>query len=559
MDKKLFIVGAGASKDYNNKILLGADLITKIQNLKFQIYYEVVYLIAVKVGMGHAQQSNHSDRGANKLIKDFLPKKYIFYQLVRNEDPQHIEGFLRELTESVFDCQGELGRSAKEKIVAECLNVLFEKNIFSGKTTFFDLVKFQPTIAKEIDILSPLKIDSSSTDYDKRNAKNFSLALDRILEFIFEPIEGKEDLTPDNADYTNYINEKNNVIKKLRHYIICGITLSSIIDGFDSQLYSIDHIINFLPEVTSYTDDYAEKYKLPSVDELKEFAVGCVARMVRVSLLDAIFNRKENWISFIEKQIFLNEEKLIKEKVKETDLIIFNYDQLVKLHFKQLASTYNSAIRKNSLSKFITKAESSHVYGALERFGGFEIVVGAIASGLSWFLEDLKIPITSMSFTKDGDFQKTEIKTSTDEIKKISESLSKKLSNKDISFIRTAPKPKIIEEHFKKLKENETIYFLGFGFDKWNLFNIGIYDENFIVTKAMAELKNKTVYVTNYQDLPKIRLIIEKIFGVKLYKESESVQKEVKYSFWRSYKNKRNNNVFVSTKSVYKALVEDFD
>ena len=80
-------------------------------------------------------------------------------------------------------------------------------------------------------------------------------------------------------------------------------------------------------------------------------------------------------------------------------------------------------------------------------------------------------------------------------------------------------------------------------------------------TKFLEEVENKTVYATNYGDLPRIRLALERIFAVKLYKESELQEDGKKHSFWRSRDdttNKKGNNVFVSTKPVYRALTEDF-
>ena len=78
-------------------------------------------------------------------------------------------------------------------------------------------------------------------------------------------------------------------------------------------------------------------------------------------------------------------------------------------------------------------------------------------------------------------------------------------------------------------------------------------------------IEGKTIYITNHGDLPRVRIMIEKLFQVRLIKESESVEflesekvkKEIKYSFWRSGDGQK-NKVFVSTKPVYRALTEDF-
>ena len=47
MQKKLFIIGAGSSKDINKDMPLGADIIKEIKFLKFRIYYELVALVTV--------------------------------------------------------------------------------------------------------------------------------------------------------------------------------------------------------------------------------------------------------------------------------------------------------------------------------------------------------------------------------------------------------------------------------------------------------------------------------------------------------------------------------
>ncbi len=47
MQKKLFIIGAGSSKDINKDMPLGADIIREIKFLKFRIYYELVALVTI--------------------------------------------------------------------------------------------------------------------------------------------------------------------------------------------------------------------------------------------------------------------------------------------------------------------------------------------------------------------------------------------------------------------------------------------------------------------------------------------------------------------------------
>ena len=84
MTKKLFVVGAGASKDFDNEMLLGADIIEKIKQLKFQIYFELIALVAVKITISEIGGMDSYASALDNVIKKFLQKKnitfFVFFQ-----------------------------------------------------------------------------------------------------------------------------------------------------------------------------------------------------------------------------------------------------------------------------------------------------------------------------------------------------------------------------------------------------------------------------------------------------------------------------------------------
>jgi hypothetical protein len=66
-NKKLYITGAGASKDLNHKNLLGSELLDQIKNHRFYIYY---WLIAMVVN------SIATENGIN--LKNIIAQKLNF-------------------------------------------------------------------------------------------------------------------------------------------------------------------------------------------------------------------------------------------------------------------------------------------------------------------------------------------------------------------------------------------------------------------------------------------------------------------------------------------------
>jgi hypothetical protein len=80
MTKKLFVVGAGASKDFDNEMLLGADIIEKIKQLKFQIYFELIALVAVKIKISEFGGMDSYASALDNVIKKFLQKKHNFFR-----------------------------------------------------------------------------------------------------------------------------------------------------------------------------------------------------------------------------------------------------------------------------------------------------------------------------------------------------------------------------------------------------------------------------------------------------------------------------------------------
>ena len=540
MTKKLFVVGAGASKDFDNEMLLGADIIEKIKQLKFQIYFELIALVAVKITISEIGGMDSYASALDNVIKKFLQKKHNFFRTEQFKEEkgnrQIIEEFIQDL-EKVLDLRGFLGKMQKEEVIKQSVDFLLDKN-----TNFFNnLVQFRP----------------SSIMNKKRGGNEFNKAIDGILDFIFTPIESEVD--------KEWEDVRNDLLNELKTYVTRGIILSCMLDRFNSEIYSIDHMINFLTSVTHYNDEFATSHNLPSTEEIKEFAREHTANLIAKNTKGVPKNK--NWIEYLEKEIFLDRDRMLESKVSEVFLINFNYDPLIEWHFNFKSSPSNSKPRENSLNKFTKKASDSHVYGAITSLGGSHGLVENIIDQMSWVISNNKVQKKQIIFSnRNNPLEKTIEETSKDKMKKIKEDLIEKKGKRNINFIRTDLNSEEIEEHFNKIKNSKKIYFLGFGFDNWNLKNIGIYDENFNLTKKAKTIKNKYVYVTNYGDLPKIRIVLEKIFNVRLYKDSEvnewdeNKQKEVSYSFWRSKDiNSSGNKVFISTKPVYKALNEDFD
>ena len=68
MVKKLYITGAGASKDLNNKNLLGSELLDQIKNHRFYIYYWLIAMVVNSI----ATENGINLKNINNKITEFL-------------------------------------------------------------------------------------------------------------------------------------------------------------------------------------------------------------------------------------------------------------------------------------------------------------------------------------------------------------------------------------------------------------------------------------------------------------------------------------------------------
>ncbi len=489
MVKKLYITGAGASKDLNQKNLLGCELLEQIQNHRVYIYYWLIAMVVARVCFSNKKKINYDN--ASRKISNFTKD---YKKLVS------VDEFLDFLKKDTVICHDiSIPDGLKQKITDVCVNVF-----------------------------------STSS----------SSSIIEILNFIFD------------------FYEKDKFINEVGDYIIGSIVLSNLVKRVDKQIYSIDTIINFLETLTFYNDIFARKHNLPKIKKLKQIATKIIPLFLFPSEgfnMNSPFRVKEevqkeckNYIAIIEKDIFLNQSKNLDDKINRIDFINFNYDSTIEDYFFRnnsttegyvflndmphiLLSTMSTTQRKKAFEKIHYKIQESHIYGSysfLERMMKIDLI----------FCYEHIFMITSL----DKEIYKWDLINM----------FSKLIRNNQISLIRTKPTEDQIKNNFEKIKNSDEIYILGFGFDEYNLQNIGIF-----ASDNLEQIKNKTVYATNHGDLPRIRLVLERIFAVKLYKESESEKDDEKHSFWRSRDdktNKRNNNVFVSTKPVYRALTEDF-
>ena len=70
MAKKLYITGAGASKDLNSKNLLGSELLEQIKNHRFYIYYWLIAMVVARASFSNKKKINYQN-GISKKINDF--------------------------------------------------------------------------------------------------------------------------------------------------------------------------------------------------------------------------------------------------------------------------------------------------------------------------------------------------------------------------------------------------------------------------------------------------------------------------------------------------------
>ncbi len=520
MVKKLYITGAGASKDLNSKNLLGSELLDQIKNHRVYIYYWLIAMVVARVAKNLFPDESFILRAADvaDIIASFLKENKKNTSFASSlEAPTSIKAFINKLSKEGFIRINDVNK--RSSISQKSIEYLLDEGIiFKQKFTNLEDQKYFQTAIYHITNF----YINQFYKYENYKGKGmiqpdeFKSALDFILNYIFE-------------------DDCKSTVKNLKKQVICGIALSFIVQDFNSDSNSIDNIINFLESLSFYNDDYAKKYRLPKIEEIKNFAVLLVQDLIGVAAghcygAGSKDYREHLYTSFFSKK--LEELKFIDENI---EFINFNYDpSLFRYFYQKLNGDIGSQDRKQALEKLKEKIEQSHIYGKIS------VTYLTNKDSCSY------LPFFANYFSFIFDKEKPKIR------------------QEEISLIRTEPSPDEITAkdeitaNFAKIKNSDEIYILGFGFDEYNLQNIGISASD---AENLKKVENKTVYATNYGDLPRIRLALERIFAVKLYKESESQKDGEKYSFWRSRDdktNERNNNVFVSTKPVYRALSEDF-
>jgi len=514
MVKKLYITGAGASKDLNQNNLLGFELLDQIKNHRFYIYYWLIAMVVARVAKNLFPDEFFilRDTDVADIIASFLKENKKNTSFASSlEASTSINEFINKLSKEGFIRINDVNkRSSISQESIKCL--LGEGIIFKKKfTNFEDQEYFQTAIYH----ITNFHI-SQFYQYENYKGKGmiqpdeFKSALDFILKYIFE----------DDCEST---------VKHLKKQVICGIALSFIVQDFSSDNNSIDNIINFLESLSFYNDDYAERYSLPKIEEIKNFAVLLVQDLIGVAGNCYGHRESKDYREHLYKSFFSKKLEELKFIDKNIEFINFNYDPSLFRYFSQKLNGdfIGSQDRKQALEKLKEKIQKSHIYGKIS------VTYPTNKDSCSY------LPFFANCFSF------------------IFSKKIPKIRQKEISLIRTKPTEAQIKENFEKITTSDEIYILGFGFDEYNLQNIGI-----SASDNLEQIRKKTVYATNFGDLPRIRLALERIFAVKLYKESESQEKDgKKHSFWRSRDNKtnkRNNNVFVSTKPVYRALSEDF-
>ena len=98
----------------------------------------------------------------------------------------------------------------------------------------------------------------------------------------------------------------------------------------------------------------------------------------------------------------------------------------------------------------------------------------------------------------------------------------------EIDFMRKREDLESQKEYSKKISQASKIYFLGFGFDRINLENLG-----FNLPDTLANLDKQEFYITNYKNNPKINNTILSIFKnrTNVITSSECCFKSVKEHF----------------------------
>lgn len=562
MEKKLFIIGAGASKDLNKEMPLGADIIKEIKFLKFRIYYELVALVTVSCFYKKFLTKN--------IINSIQTPSYAISKLIEETSRIQInsigEGNVKIIEELILKILKSDYSLRTEEYKEKYKNSDQENQEITDEVLkFFGLDQYNPTDQYQNSIFYKLTSFKPKVFFDQLIRKdeelsNFKSCLEEILNFIFPEDEKNDSI----KEYKDWLEARKWFREELKNYVINGIIISNLLDNFDENLYSIDHLINFLSSATHYNDIFSKTHQLPKVKDLENFTIEFITSYVGERYMTA--SDKRNWINCLKKMAFLNKENQIIQLAKNIELINFNYDFYLEQNFGYDLSHSNSKSRKQALDILIKKSRKSHIYGAMNSAGG-DSFVNYLLREIKWFSHYITTTGKKLNFGS-GKFEyETVTETSISKLDKIKEEINKRKESRRINLIRTDFTIKEIKSYFSKIKDSDIIYILGFGFDNWNLRNIGFLNstEDASLTDNAKLIEGKTIYITNHGDLPRVRIMIEKLFQVRLIKESESVEflesekvkKEIKYSFWRSGDGQK-NKVFVSTKPVYRALTEDF-
>jgi hypothetical protein len=296
MVKKLYITGAGASKDLNQKNLLGCELLEQIKNHRFYIYYWLIAMVVDRVCFSNKKKINYDN--ASRKINDFTKD---YKKLVS------VDEFLDFLKKDTIICHDiSISDGLKQKITDVCVNVF-----------------------------------STSS----------SSSIIEILNFIFD------------------FYEKDKFINEVGDYIIGSIVLSNLVQGVDKQIYSIDTIINFLDTLTFYNDIFARKHNLPKIKKLKQIATKIIPLFLFPSEgfdMNSLFRVKEkvqkeckNYITIIEKDIFLNQSENLDDKINRTDFINFNYDSTIEDYFFLNNSTTEGYVFLNDMPHILLSTMST--------------------------------------------------------------------------------------------------------------------------------------------------------------------------------------------------------
>lgn len=530
-NKKLYITGVGASKDLNHKNLLGSELLDQIKNHRFYIYYWLIAMVVNSI----ATENGINLKNINNKITEFLNnnkehKKLLSYKfqdlidsflnkllelnsesklpsLVYHKDPDRIER-KKEITDELEE-QQDLQRK-KIKVYIESQNFLYQKfdiGIADDSDNFWhEPIEEEFYHYTAIYYIVAFKLENYEEYYQDDDLNDYVIEKKTIQPKIFSDFISKF------CDFI--VNEKNNnhlyclFFKKYSRKYLPYKSLPNINKEDIKKRLISDIFISLIAEKNDVFPNnsidniinflyFQTIPNLPNIAEVKENASKLVENIIGKNSYSA--ESMQNYIKVIEWRIFQTKIDKWDNIIENTDFINFNYDDIIYDNFNKILnedSKWDRNVKRyHCVKKIMDKIENSHVYGSI-------------------------------------------------------------YGKESISLIRTQPSPDQITANFAKIKNSDEIYILGFGFDEYNLQNIGLFGNN------LSQIENKTVYATNYGDLPRIRLMLEKLFAVKLYKESELQEKDGKiHSFWRSRDdatNKRGNNVFMSTKGVYRALTEDF-